>query len=61
MRLRSIGCVVGVVGVAGVVLGTVGVSAGQADKSKLKSPAALAEQALGDLQGRLRHEQGGRS
>jgi peptidyl-prolyl cis-trans isomerase A (cyclophilin A) len=45
MRLRSIGCVVGVVGVAGGVLGTAVLSAGQADKSKLKSPAALTEQA----------------
>jgi peptidyl-prolyl cis-trans isomerase A (cyclophilin A) len=45
MRLRSIGCVVGVVGVAGVVLGTAVLSAGQADKSKLKSPASLTEQA----------------
>ena len=39
MRLRSIACA------AGVVLTAVAVSAGQADKSKLKSPAALTEQA----------------
>jgi peptidyl-prolyl cis-trans isomerase A (cyclophilin A) len=45
MRLRSISCVVGAVGVAGMVLGTAVVSAGQTDKSKLKNPAALTEQA----------------
>jgi peptidyl-prolyl cis-trans isomerase A (cyclophilin A) len=41
MRLRSIVCV------AGVVLTAVAVSAGQGDRSKLKNPAALTEQAPG--------------
>jgi peptidyl-prolyl cis-trans isomerase A (cyclophilin A) len=42
MTLRSIACVVGVVG---VVFGTSVRSAAQADKSKLKNPAGLTEQA----------------